>query len=144
MNVEVRSYTPEDYEGVKKNLEAADMWDYTADTQENLQSMIDQNPDAVLVAELDGEVIGSIYTTPFGINVGLIWRLAVLEEHRRKGIASQLLKEMTTRLEERGVKEIWGFIDTTKPELDKFYKNHSYEYNPDHIYYAIWKPIKDK
>ncbi|HXB13441.1 MAG TPA: GNAT family N-acetyltransferase [Bacteroidia bacterium] len=138
----IRSYKPEDYEAVKNNLVAADMWDYTADTEGNLQSMIDQNPDAILVAELDREVVGSIYTTPFGINVGIIWRLAVLEQHRRKGIASELLEEMTYRLNTKGVKEIWGFMDTTKPDLDKFYGRQNYVYNPDNKYFAIWKPLE--
>jgi len=64
-------------------------------------------PDLFLVAERDGEVVGYIMCRI----EGTIWRprlkrghvisIAVLPEHRRKGIATALLKEALSRMAER-------------------------------------------
>lgn len=73
--------------------------------------------EAFLVAEVNGEVVGYVMCrVEFGLGItvkGLVRRghvisLAVLPEHRRKGIATALMKEALKALKEKyGCKEVY-------------------------------------
>ncbi len=110
---EIRPYQDSDYPAVHQNMRVGGVYDEVRDSQKNLDSMVAQDPESVLVAELDGEVVGSIMFSALGKNLALIWGAVVAEQHRRAGIAKQLIATVENTLRARGVVEIWCFIDTT-------------------------------
>lgn len=139
--LEIRPYREEDYSSVQRNLQEAEMFDEVCDSPENLFALGFENPEAVLVADLDGEVVGSVVTVPFGIHVALIFRLVVAEAHRRKGIGSQLLETVEHRAKYKGFKELWLYSDVEDDKLTDYYEKRGFQYNKDHKYYGPWKNL---
>ena len=62
----------------------------TADTPERVGALLATAPDALLVAELDGALVGAVIGAWDGWR-GNFYRLAVRPEHRRRGIARRLV-----------------------------------------------------
>jgi ribosomal protein S18 acetylase RimI-like enzyme len=72
-----------------------------SDSPEGLAGLLTADPQALLVAELDGVLAGSLIAAWDGWR-GSFYRLAVSPEHRRKGLATMLLREGERRLREAG------------------------------------------
>jgi RimJ/RimL family protein N-acetyltransferase len=64
----------------------------------------------VLVAEADGQLIGSIIGSFDGWR-GNIYRLAVRPDHRRQGLARALVAEIEKRLADQGVRRITALVE---------------------------------
>lgn len=60
------------------------------DSPDKVAALIERDPDALLVAELDGELVGTLIAGWDGWRAHL-YRLAVHPAHRRRGIARALL-----------------------------------------------------
>ena len=102
MSAVVRPATPADVDAV------LDLWGVartaaavTEDTPEAVSGLIEHDPGALLVAEVDGLVVGALVAAWDGWR-GNVYRLAVLPEHRRRGIGRALAEEGHRRLRERG------------------------------------------
>lgn len=76
--------------------QAAENQGRPADTREAVSALFDRDPDAVIVAEHDGELIGSVIAGWDGWRYHL-YRLAVRPDHRRQGVASALLRAAEDR-----------------------------------------------
>lgn len=70
-------------------------------TRTELEVKLTRDPELFLVASAEGEIAGVVLGTYDGRR-GWILRLAVHPGHRRKGIASQLVKELEDRFERIG------------------------------------------
>ncbi len=73
----------------------------TPDTAEALERLLAHDAGALLVAELDGAVVGALICGWDGWR-GSMYRLGVLPEHRRKGIARALVDAGHERLVKLG------------------------------------------
>lgn len=71
------------------------------DTHESLAALIAFDPDALLVAETDGFLVGSLIAAWDGWR-GSFYRLAVRPGERRRGLARQLVDVGEERLRRRG------------------------------------------
>ena len=72
--ISMRSYLPDDFTDVKEILEEAEHFDEVWDSEENLKSILQKEPESIIVA-VDGErVIGAVYIIFFGANVA--WGLS--------------------------------------------------------------------
>jgi ribosomal protein S18 acetylase RimI-like enzyme len=76
--------------------EAAENESRPPDTRAAVTAMLDRDPDAVILAEQDGELIGSIIAGWDGWRCHL-YRLAVRPSWRRQGVGSALLAAAETR-----------------------------------------------
>lgn len=89
-----------------------------------------RNPDyEVLVAELDGEIVGFIdqwvmQDFTHGAKHSYIHNLYVSSKHRRKGVASKLLREAMKNAKNRGVSEIHVTTRFDNKLAIKLYKKH--------------------
>lgn len=71
------------------------------DSAENLSEFIKNNSDLCLCAEIEGMIAGCVIGSDDG-RKGWFNRLAVHPDHRNKGIASALIKELESALRKRG------------------------------------------
>jgi ribosomal protein S18 acetylase RimI-like enzyme len=81
----------------------------TPDTPAALQRLITADPGALLVAEVDGGIVGTLVAASDGWR-GNMYRLAVDPQHRRHGIARRLIACGEARLRELGVPRITALV----------------------------------
>ena len=73
----------------------------TRDDEAVVRRLMARDPEALLLAELDGQVVGTLIVGWDGWR-GNMYRLAVAPEHRRQGIAARLISEGEDRLRALG------------------------------------------
>jgi ribosomal protein S18 acetylase RimI-like enzyme len=71
------------------------------DRREALALLLSVDPRALLVADAGGELVGSLIAAWNGWR-GSFYRLAVRPDHRRRGLATRLVREGERHLRERG------------------------------------------
>ncbi|HJX46774.1 MAG TPA: GNAT family N-acetyltransferase, partial [Gaiellaceae bacterium] len=75
------------------------------DSAEGVEQLLAFDSTALLVAEAEGTLVATLIATWDGWR-GQMYRLAVAPEHRRRGIARELVAEGHRRLAARGVTRI--------------------------------------
>lgn len=101
--LELRAFRSEDYEA------AVALWKATpgvgmsaADEREPVYRFLQRNPEMSFVAELGGQIVGTVLCGHDGRR-GLVHHLVVAEDHRRRGIALQLLRLGLSALHRTGI-----------------------------------------
>lgn len=82
-----------------------------------------------LVAQIDHKIVGFILSLTYKINkiqAGHIFTIDVLVEHRRKGVASKLLRELERSLTEKNIKTCFLEVRTDNVAALKLYQKHGY------------------
>ena len=103
------------------------------DRRENIERELNRPNAIFLVADKDGELIGSIFGTHDGRR-GWINRLAVVPAYRRQGIAAQLVKEVEMRLDAIDIEIIACLIEDWNTASMEFFKQLGYIHHPDIAY----------
>ena len=97
------------------------------DDIESLTKLITRDPGALLVAVEDETIAGSVIAAWDGWR-GNMYRLAVLPEARRAGIASELVREGERRLAERGARRLSAVVLLDEPGAAAFWERAGYEH----------------
>jgi ribosomal protein S18 acetylase RimI-like enzyme len=125
----IRSATPADAPAVLALWSAAEVPSGVSDTREGLAALLDADRQALLIAESESSVIGSLIAAWDGWR-GSFYRLAVHPSRRREGIATALVREGERRLQERGALRLTAIVaDDEKLALD-FWRAAGYERQP--------------
>jgi ribosomal protein S18 acetylase RimI-like enzyme len=125
----IRSATSADTAAVLSLWRAAEIPSGVSDTREGLATLLDADGQALLVAESESSVIGSLIAAWDGWR-GSFYRLAVHPSRRREGIATALVREGERRLHERGALRLTAIVaDDEKFALD-FWQAAGYERQP--------------
>lgn len=119
-------FTADKYEETKAILVEAGRFDDVWDSAEHWEEKIAKDPNSILVATDENEVIGCILIIedPW---TSFIFRLAVKETHRQKGIGSQLIEAAENQLRENGNEEVSIFVSADDEELQHFYERRGYK-----------------
>ena len=83
-------------------------------------------PESLLIAELDGAVVGAVIAGFDGVR-GWIYHLAVALSHRRRGIATRLLHGAEAALRARGCSKINLQVRATNESVVAFYRALGYQ-----------------
>ena len=118
----IRKFQPSDFQGVieieRKAFNEHDPYLY--------MQFYEIYPDTFIVAEINGFVAGYIagFTTPEG--VGRIFSLAVNPAYQKRGIGSNLLKEIINQFRNMGVLEIILEVRSDNIKAKRFYEKHGF------------------
>jgi ribosomal protein S18 acetylase RimI-like enzyme len=85
-----------------------------SDQPEEIEKKLRRDPDLFLVAEEDGQLVGTVIGG-FDGRRGMVYHLAVADTHRRQGVASQLMQEIEQRLHERGCRKAYLLMKKGNP-----------------------------
>src|SRR5438874_670497 len=106
----VREGRSEEVGSVLELWRQADATPSLTDNVDDLLRAVTERMAHVLVAEADGQLVGSIIGTFDGWR-GNIYRLAVHPGYRRRGIARALVAEVEKRLARQGAKRITALVE---------------------------------
>jgi len=112
--VAIRRGRPEDIEQVLELWTRAGTTPKPTDTPEGLARLLASSQAMLVLAEEDGRVVGTAIGGWDGWR-GNIYRVAVLPEYRRRGIASGLLREVDAALAALGAKRITALVEQDHP-----------------------------
>ncbi|HVO55233.1 MAG TPA: GNAT family N-acetyltransferase [Solirubrobacterales bacterium] len=96
------------------------------DSREALASLLDHDPEAVLVGVEGGRVVGSLIAAWDGWR-GNFYRLAVYPDRRRRGLATALVREGERRLRARGAVRLTAIVADDEDEALAFWSAAGYE-----------------
>ncbi len=79
------------------------------DRREDVERLLDDSPAALLVAEMEGEIVGTLIAAWDGWR-GNMYRLAVRDGYRRLGIGLALTRAGEERLRQRGARRVTALV----------------------------------
>ena len=122
----IRGAGAQDIAAVLDLWAAASSLPSVTDSPDGLARLLAADPQALLVAELEGVQAGSLIAAWDGWR-GSFYRLAVLPGHRRKGLATMLLREGERRLRERGAVRLTAIVADDEAGAMSFWRAAGYE-----------------
>ena len=108
-NLHIRHATPADIDTVLAFWREAAEGTSISDDRDGVARLVDRDPEALLLAERDGVLSGTVIAGFDGWRCHL-YRLAVLPEHRRKGLAAQLVATAVVRARALGATRLDAMI----------------------------------
>jgi ribosomal protein S18 acetylase RimI-like enzyme len=103
------------------------------DTEEALATLVEHDPGAILIAEVGGEMVGTLIAAWDGWR-GNLYRLAVAPAHRRRGVGRALVDAGERRLRERGARRISALV-ADEPDAIPFWDSAGYRRDPRALRY---------
>jgi ribosomal protein S18 acetylase RimI-like enzyme len=98
------------------------------DTLEELQRLVDENTGLFLVAEEADRLIGTIIGGWDGWRAN-VYRLAVLPEFRRRGVAGSLVAEVERRLRAKGARRVTALVVKSEDHAMAFWEAAGYDHD---------------
>jgi ribosomal protein S18 acetylase RimI-like enzyme len=93
--------------------------------REGVDRLVRTDPEALLVAEIDGRVVGAVIAAWDGWR-GNMYRLAVDPEHRRDGIGLALVRTGEERLRARGARRVTALVASDDPRAQGLWSAAGY------------------
>jgi ribosomal protein S18 acetylase RimI-like enzyme len=128
----IRDATAEDIATVLELWGGAGGTPSVSDTPEALSLLLAGHPGALLLAEADGVVLGSLIVAWDGWR-GSFYRLAVDPPSRRLGIATAMLREGERRLRGLGAVRLTAIVSDEDPTAMAFWEAAGYARQQDRI-----------
>ena len=125
--VNVREAQPDEAETVLAVWRAADSAPSVTDTVESVRAAAARDGTWLLVAEEDGRVVGTVLAAWDGWR-GHFYRLAVLPEHRRRGIGLALVREAEERLRGAGARRFSAIVLLDHADAAGFWAAAGYDH----------------
>jgi ribosomal protein S18 acetylase RimI-like enzyme len=135
----IRNGTEHDIQSVLELWFAAGGLPSVTDTPAGLLHLLSTDPEALLVAEARGAVVGSLIAAFDGWR-GSFYRLAVHPDHRRQGFATALLREGECRLQARGAARLTAIVTAGDSAARAFWTAAGYERRDDQVRYVRQSP----
>lgn len=125
----IRSARHEDVDGVLALWERArSPAASTPDTAESVTRLIEHAPDALLVADRDGELVGAVIASWDGWR-GNMYRAAVLPSYRGRGIARRLVEVGHERLRAKGARRVTALVADAEEDATALWRATGYRHD---------------
>ncbi len=118
----IRKFQPADFQQVMM-IERGAFHDHNPLAYMRLYEL---SPDGFLVAEKDGIIVGFVVGILISENIGRVLSVAVADEYRRSGIATQLMNEMLKLFAESGVKGMRLEVRRSNVGAQQFYQRFGF------------------
>ena len=138
MKIRIREFKfPDDYQDVFKLWENAGdgIQLRKSDRVEEIEKKLLRDPDLFLVAVLNEELVGAILGG-FDGRRGMMYHLAVDEQFRKIGVATQLVSELESRLRAKGCIRYYLLVTKNNENAIKFYENRDWVIMDDLLIYG--------
>ncbi len=128
---------PDDYQAVRTLWSKAGPGIHVrkSDEPQEIEKKIARDPDLFLLAELDGRIIGSVLGG-FDGRRGMMYHLAVAQEHRQRGVGEELIQILEQRLREKGCIRYYLLVTRDNEQAIRFYEQRGWKLLDDLYAYA--------
>jgi ribosomal protein S18 acetylase RimI-like enzyme len=126
----IRPARAEDADAILEVWRRAGSRPSVSDTPEALARLLARDADSLLVAEADGEIVGTLIAAWDGWR-GNMYRLAVVPEQQRRGLARALVDEGERRLRAKGAPRFSAVVLRAKDGAESFWRASGYERQDD-------------
>ncbi len=97
-----------------------------SDTLAEIEKKLKRDADLFLVAEVEGRIVGAVLGG-FDGRRGMMYHLAVDQDHRRQGIGEILMDELERRLRGKGCIRYYLLVTKDNEIAIQFYESHDWE-----------------
>ena len=104
----------------------------STDSTESLVSLVQRDPGALIVAEVDGRTVGTVIAGWDGWR-GSIYRLAVAPDQRRSGLGQALLRAAEERLAGLGARRLHAIVVESSDVAVAFWTASDWEHQPGQL-----------
>jgi ribosomal protein S18 acetylase RimI-like enzyme len=125
----VRPATPDEISAVLRLWQEAEADPSATDDMDGLAGLVAHDPGALLVAEVDGRIVGSLIAGWDGWR-GNMYRLAVAPAQRRSGIARALVEAGEERLRDLGARRIAAGVLSLRESARATWSRVGYSHAP--------------
>jgi ribosomal protein S18 acetylase RimI-like enzyme len=122
----LRSGRVDDVEAVLGLWRRAEASPSPTESADDVRGLLERDPEALLVAEADRAILGSLIVGWDGWR-GTFYRLAVDPAHRRRGLATELVRAGEERLRALGVRRLNAIVESHEPDAMSFWSAAGYE-----------------
>lgn len=119
---------PDDYDKVLALWKSAGQGIHVRRSDEpgEIQKKLQRDPDLFLLAEQEGQVVGTVLGG-FDGRRGMVYHLAVRVEYRLRGIGDALMEELERRLKQKGCIRYYLMVTSDNQEAIRFYEKRGWE-----------------
>jgi ribosomal protein S18 acetylase RimI-like enzyme len=107
----------------------------STDSAEALERLLRRDPGALIVAEADGDIVGTVIAGWDGWR-GAIYRLAVDAEHRRRGLGQSLLRAAEERLVGLGGRRLHAIVMEANANAVAFWDATDWDHQAGQLRFA--------
>lgn len=140
--MKIRPYTPTDYDQIIALYKQSDLYggqfDEDRDSAERLQKRIEVDADAILVAEYNGKIVGTISLIEDG-RVAWLFRFAVTHGEHEHEVTNSLYREAVKTLKQKGHNQVLVYSPAGNAALDSRYMSLGFQRGGD--YTCFWRDI---
>ena len=122
----LRAGTAADIDDVLALWKRAETGPSSTESADDVRWLLERDPAALLLADAEGEVVGSLIAGWDGWR-GTFYRLAVDPAHRRRGLATQMVRAGEERLRALGAKRLNAIVESEEADAMSFWASAGYE-----------------
>jgi ribosomal protein S18 acetylase RimI-like enzyme len=122
----LRRGTTDDAEAVPALWKRAEAGPSSTESADDVRWLLERDPDALLLADAEGEIVGSLIVGWDGWR-GTFYRLAVDPAHRRRGLATEMVRAAEERLRALGAKRLNAIVESEEDDAMAFWSAAGYE-----------------
>jgi len=126
MSIAIRSGLARDAEAVLALWRSSGAEPTRTDDVRSIAGLVRHNDQALIVAEADGRLVGSVIAGWDGWR-GSVYRLVVAPGHRRQGLARRLLAEAEVRLRSQGAIRLAAIVVEDDPTATGFWRSSGWD-----------------
>jgi ribosomal protein S18 acetylase RimI-like enzyme len=107
----------------------------STDTESALRALVEHDPGALMVAERSDGIVGTVIAGWDGWR-GSVYRLVVAPDHRRTGLARQLVQSAERRLAQLGAQRMQAIVVGSDPRAFGFWSATDWELQENQVRFA--------
>lgn len=133
---EIREFRISDIESVRPLWAVSEGLGGPGDATESLTRFLKRNPGLSLVALFEGSIVGTALCGHDGRR-GLIYRLAVADEFRRRGLAAELVARCLSNLRTEGIERCLALVHENNLGGREFWTKSGWKLRTDLVTYSF-------